>query len=126
VFRFGVDIARSGMLASSTRCTATITTANVSRQKPQPVPRASTMTCGSGLRRSSRIRLRDATATSAGLRLLGGQLTDLGAHFADLAQWAHGIEDTSPTQYEGWAEFPKMGCGTRLCDSRSPPRTPTA
>jgi len=39
----------------------------------------------------------------------GGQLTDLGAHFADLAQWAHGEEDTSPTQYEGWAEFPQEG-----------------
>jgi predicted dehydrogenase len=36
-------------------------------------------------------------------------LTDLGAHFADLAQWAHGTEDTSPTHYEGWAEFPKDG-----------------
>jgi len=39
----------------------------------------------------------------------GGQLTDLGAHFADLAQWAHGEEQTSPTHYEGWAEFPKDG-----------------
>jgi len=39
----------------------------------------------------------------------GGQLTDLGAHFADLAQWAHGDEQTSPIHYEGWAEFPKEG-----------------
>ncbi|MBM4028721.1 MAG: Gfo/Idh/MocA family oxidoreductase [Planctomycetes bacterium] len=39
----------------------------------------------------------------------GGQLTDLGAHFADLAQWAHGDEETSPTRYEGWAEFPQEG-----------------
>jgi predicted dehydrogenase len=39
----------------------------------------------------------------------GGQLTDLGAHFADLAQWAHGDEHTSPIHYEGWAEFPQEG-----------------
>ena len=39
----------------------------------------------------------------------GGQLTDLGAHFADLAQWAHDSEHTGPTHWEGWAEFPKDG-----------------
>ncbi len=39
----------------------------------------------------------------------GGQLTDLGAHFVDLAQWAHGSELTSPTRYEGRAEFPRDG-----------------
>jgi len=39
----------------------------------------------------------------------GGQLTDLGAHFNDLAQWAHGSQYTGPTEYEGWAEFPKDG-----------------
>jgi predicted dehydrogenase len=39
----------------------------------------------------------------------GGQLTDLGAHFVDLAQWAHGDENLGPTHYEGWAEFPREG-----------------
>jgi len=39
----------------------------------------------------------------------GGQLTDLGAHFADLAQWARGDEHAGPVRYEGWAEFPKNG-----------------
>jgi predicted dehydrogenase len=39
----------------------------------------------------------------------GGQLTDLGAHFTDLAQWAHGDELTGPTHFEGRAEFPRDG-----------------
>jgi len=39
----------------------------------------------------------------------GGQLTDLGAHFNDLAQWANNSQYSGPTEYEGWAEFPKDG-----------------
>ena len=39
----------------------------------------------------------------------GGQLTDLGAHFNDLAQWAHDSEHSGPTEYQGWAEFPEDG-----------------
>jgi len=39
----------------------------------------------------------------------GGQLTDLGAHFNDLAQWANGTQYTGPVVYEGWGEFPKDG-----------------
>jgi predicted dehydrogenase len=39
----------------------------------------------------------------------GGQLTDLGAHFNDLAQWANGSQYTGPVEYEGWAEFPRDG-----------------
>ena len=39
----------------------------------------------------------------------GGQLTDLGAHFVDLAQWANGTQLTAPVEFEGWAEFPKDG-----------------
>ena len=39
----------------------------------------------------------------------GGQLTDLGAHFNDLAQWANNSELTGPVTYEGWARFPTDG-----------------
>jgi len=39
----------------------------------------------------------------------GGQLTDLGAHFNDLAQWANGSQYTGPVEYEGRAEFPRDG-----------------
>ncbi len=39
----------------------------------------------------------------------GGQLTDIGAHFNDLAQWANDSELTGPVAYEGWAKFPRDG-----------------
>ncbi len=39
----------------------------------------------------------------------GGQLTDIGAHFNDLAQWGNNSERTGPVKYSGWAEFPTRG-----------------
>ena len=39
----------------------------------------------------------------------GGKLTDIGAHFNDLAQWGNDSEMTGPIEYEGWGEFPKDG-----------------
>jgi hypothetical protein len=36
-------------------------------------------------------------------------LTDLGAHFNDLAQWANDSQHTGPIEYEGRAEFPRDG-----------------
>ncbi len=39
----------------------------------------------------------------------GGQLTDIGAHFNDLAQWGLDREHTGPVSYEGRAEFPTDG-----------------
>lgn len=39
----------------------------------------------------------------------GGQLTDIGAHFNDLAQWGHNSEFSGPVEYEGWAVFPREG-----------------
>jgi len=39
----------------------------------------------------------------------GGQLTDIGAHFNDLAQWGHDSESTGPIAYEGQAQFPREG-----------------
>jgi len=39
----------------------------------------------------------------------GGQLTDIGAHFNDLAQWGNDSELTGPHTYEGWAVWPQKG-----------------
>ncbi|MFH1719270.1 MAG: Gfo/Idh/MocA family oxidoreductase [Planctomycetota bacterium] len=39
----------------------------------------------------------------------GGKLTDIGAHFNDLAQWGNDSELTGPIEYEGWGTFPKDG-----------------
>lgn len=39
----------------------------------------------------------------------GGVLTDIGAHFHDLAQWANDSEATGPVLYEGSGRFPEEG-----------------
>ena len=39
----------------------------------------------------------------------GGQLTDIGAHFNDLAQWGVDKEMTGPVEFDGRAEFPAEG-----------------
>ncbi|NLT60127.1 MAG: Gfo/Idh/MocA family oxidoreductase [Candidatus Hydrogenedentes bacterium] len=39
----------------------------------------------------------------------GGKLTDIGAHFNDLAQWGIDMENTGPVEYDGSATFPEEG-----------------
>jgi predicted dehydrogenase len=39
----------------------------------------------------------------------GGKITDQGAHFIDIAQWANDTEHTGPLEYEGRGTFPKDG-----------------
>ena len=39
----------------------------------------------------------------------GGQLTDLGAHILDVAQWGNGTERSGPVSVEGHGVFPKEG-----------------
>ena len=110
-FRFGVDAARSGMLGKLQTLHCYYDKGPVCPpQRAEPVPAGFDYDRWLGpapfepytpLRCHGNFRWQYDYS--------GGQLTDLGAHFADLAQWAHGTEDTSPTHYEGWAEFPKNG-----------------
>jgi len=39
----------------------------------------------------------------------GGQLTDWGGHFIDMAHWGMGTEDTAPVEVEGKGTFPNDG-----------------
>ncbi len=39
----------------------------------------------------------------------GGVVTDMGAHYFDLAQWAHGSEMAGPVEVDGTAEWPDGG-----------------
>ncbi len=39
----------------------------------------------------------------------GGQLTDIGAHFNDLAQWGNNTDHTGPVEFAGRGEFPRDG-----------------
>ncbi len=45
------------------------------------------------------------------LEYAGGEVTDWGAHFVDIAQWALGCEYTGPTEIEGRGDFPNIPNG---------------
>ncbi len=110
-FRFGVDIARSGVLGELR--TLHCYYHNGPRCPPQPaeaVPQGFDYEMWLGPAPLKPYTPRRCHGTFRWIYdYSGGQLTDLGAHFVDLAQWAHGDETTSPTRYEGWAEFPRDG-----------------
>ncbi len=42
----------------------------------------------------------------------GGQMTNWGAHFLDIAQWGKGADDTGPVEIVGRGDFPKTGLFT--------------
>jgi predicted dehydrogenase len=110
-FRFGVDIARSGLLGRlQTLHCYYHNSPTCPPQKAEPVPEGFDYDRWLGpapFEPYTRLRCH------GNFRWLydysGGQLTDLGTHFVDLAQWAYGNEFTSPTQFEGRAEFPRDG-----------------
>jgi predicted dehydrogenase len=110
-FRFGVDIARSGMLGRlHTLHCYYHNGPTCPPQEPQPVPAGFDYDRWLG---PAPYEAYTPKRCHGSFRWLydysGGQLTDLGAHFVDLAQWANDSEHTGPTQFEGWAEFPKDG-----------------
>ncbi len=110
-FKFGVDMARSGLLGKVHTLHCYYGNGPTCPPQPvQPVPAGFDYDRWLGPAPfEPYTKLRCHGSFRWQYDYSGGQLTDLGAHFADLAQWAHGTEDISPTQYEGWAEFPKDG-----------------
>ncbi len=110
-FRFAVDIARSGMLGELRTLHCYYHNGPTCPPQPtQPVPPEFDYDTWLG---PAPLEPYTPQRCHGSFRWIydysGGQLTDLGAHFADLAQWAHGDESVVPTQFEGWAEFPKDG-----------------
>jgi predicted dehydrogenase len=110
-FRFGVDIAQSGMLGRLQELHCYYHNGpTCPPQKPEPVPDGFDYDRWLGPAPYEPYTPRRCHSTFRWLYdYSGGQLTDLGAHFNDLAQWANGTQYSGPTEYEGWAEFPKDG-----------------
>ena len=110
-FRFGVDIARSGMLGRlETLHCYYHNGPTCPPQETQDVPAGFDYDTWLG---PSPFEPYTQKRCHGSFRWIydysGGQLTDLGAHFNDLAQWANDSEDTGPVEYEGWAEHPQDG-----------------
>ncbi|MEN6576047.1 MAG: Gfo/Idh/MocA family oxidoreductase [Phycisphaerales bacterium] len=110
-FRFGVDIARSGLLGElQTLHCYYHNGPTIPPQAVEAIPPGFDYEMWLGPAPWAPYTPRRCHSTFRWIYdYSGGQLTDLGAHFVDLAQWAYGDEPTSPTEYEGWAEFPKDG-----------------
>jgi predicted dehydrogenase len=110
-FRFAVDIARSGMLGRLRILHSYFDNGpTCPPQKPEPVPEGFDYDMWLGPAPYEPYTPRRCHATFRWLYdYSGGQLTDLGAHFNDLAQWANDSQYTGPVEYEGWAEFPRDG-----------------
>lgn len=110
-FRFGVDIARRGMLGELRTLHCYYHNGpTCPPQKPEPVPEGFDYDTWLGPAPFEPYTPKRCHGTFRWIYdYSGGQLTDLGAHFNDLAQWAHDSQYTGPIQYEGWAEFPEDG-----------------
>jgi len=110
-FRFAVEVAQSGMLGQlHTLHCYYHNGPTCPPQKPEPVPDGFDYDMWLGPAPYEAYTPRRCHGSFRWLYdYSGGQLTDLGAHFNDLAQWANGSQYTGPVEYEGRAEFPKDG-----------------
>jgi len=110
-FRFGVEVAQSGMLGRlQTLHCYYHNGPTCPPQKPEPVPEGFDYDRWLGPAPFEAYTPRRCHSSFRWLYdYSGGQLTDLGAHFNDLAQWANGSQYTGPVEYEGRAEFPRDG-----------------
>jgi len=110
-FRFAVEVAQSGMLGRlHTLHCYYHNGPTCPPQKPEPVPEGFDYDMWLGPAPYEAYTPRRCHGSFRWLYdYSGGQLTDLGAHFNDLAQWASGNQHTGPIEYEGRVEFPKDG-----------------
>ena len=108
-FRFAVEVARSGMIGQlHTIHTHLDEGRSCGPQPPQPVPKDFDYDMWLG---PAPYEPYTPKRCHGSFRWIydysGGQLTDIGAHFNDLAQWGNNTELGGPIEYEGRAEFPR-------------------
>ncbi len=110
-FRFAVDVALSGMLGKiHTIHTCLMAGPACGVQPIEPVPEGFDYDMWLGPAPAAPYTTRRCQGSFRWIYdYSGGQLTDIGAHFNDLAQWGNNTELSGPIQYEGRAEFPKEG-----------------
>ena len=110
-FRFAVDVARSGMIGRlHTMYTYLSQGLTCGNEPPQPIPPGFDYDMWLGPAPYEPYTPRRCHGSFRWIYdYSGGQLTDIGAHFNDLAQWGRDSELSGPIRYEGRAEFPTEG-----------------
>lgn len=110
-FRFAVDAARDGRLgALHTIHTNLSVGMDYASPEEQPVPEGFDYDMWLGPAPSAPYTQKRCFGSFRWIYdYSGGQLTDIGAHFNDLAQWGNDSELTGPLDYEGWAVWPQKG-----------------
>jgi predicted dehydrogenase len=110
-FRFAVDTARSGKLGALQAIYAQLSAGGTSGvPKPEPVPPGFDYDLWLGpAPYEPYAPARCHGSFRWNYDYSGGGITDLGAHYIDLAQWGNNTEHTGPVEFEGWAQFPKEG-----------------
>jgi len=110
-FRFAVDVARSGMIGELHTLNTYLSEGPCCGvEPPQPVPDGFDYNLWLGPAPFEPYTPKRCHGTFRWIfDYSGGKLTDIGAHFNDLAQWGNGSDLGGPIAYEGWAEFPKEG-----------------
>ena len=110
-FRFAVDVARSGMIGRLHTIHTYLSEGLVCPvQRPEPVPEGFDYDLWLGPAPYEPYTTKRCQGSFRWIfDYSGGQLTDIGAHFNDLAQWGRDSELSGPILYEGRAEFPKEG-----------------
>ena len=110
-FRFGVDVARSGVLGKLHTMHAHLGGNPTCGPEPEyPVPEGFDYDMWLGQAPAAPFTWKRCHGS---FRFIydysGGTMTDVGSHFVDLIQWGNDSEHTGPIEYEGRGEFPRDG-----------------
>ena len=110
-FRFAVDVARTGLIGQlHTLHTFLSEGPSCGVEPPQPVPEGFDYDRWLGPAPYAPYTRRRCHGSFRWIfDYSGGKLTDIGAHFNDLAQWGNDTDLGGPIAYEGHAEFPREG-----------------
>ena len=110
-FRFAVDVARAGLIGKvHTIRTYLEKGPECPPQPPEPIPPGFDYDFWLGPAPDAPYTQRRCLGSFRWIYdYSGGQLTDIGAHFNDLAQWGNGTQLSGPIHYEGSARFPIAG-----------------
>ena len=111
-FRFGCELVRNGYIGDLKTIRVGIPGNNRScpEWKPEPVPVGFDYNFWLGpAPQAPYTTMRCHYSFRFILDYSGGQMTNWGAHYLDIAQWGNGADDTGPVEIDGKGEFPAKG-----------------